>query len=246
MYRGGLTGKFKPNRFLKTRFLLTGFYCSSLLVCCPICFFLDEPYFAEVAFALDFSASSVSDDDLKIQIEFVKQLTENWKIPERLIQPVKTMVVYGSCTHTVPFNVTDDSSSVQSYLLPRETESKCRRMDLAIKLAADSFSEDSKSEHRIVVLIAAGRQLSENENLDDDLLRSVSEELSARKIETIILPVGIGTDFRSLGLLINRPQSLHPLSSFDEMTANAAENIARFIRETLGGIFLYIFYLIIS
>ena len=27
LYRAGLTGKFQPNRFLKTRFLVAGFYC---------------------------------------------------------------------------------------------------------------------------------------------------------------------------------------------------------------------------
>lgn len=31
MYRGDLTGKFQPNMFFKTKLLVAGFYCTSIL-----------------------------------------------------------------------------------------------------------------------------------------------------------------------------------------------------------------------
>ena len=179
----------------------------------------DEQFDAEVVFALD---SSVPDGNFQKQFDFVTHLAKSLKIPKR------ALVVYGDFAKTVPFHP-------NSAHLNEQLESKCRRMDLALTEAAGNFSS-SPSHNQLVVLITAGRQLSGTESKEDNhsLLVSASEMLNSRNVQVIVVPVGLDTDFRELGLMVKRPQFVFPLSSFDDMTPDTAQKIASDVLKTLG------------
>ena len=193
----------------------------------------------DVVFALDYS-SSVSQEEFKKELNFVKQLAEVWTCASREGSVhVKGLVVYGRSAKTVPSNPDGNLFSKQ-LSEPRSKvwrESKTRRMDLGLTEAAGHFTASS-SQHQLVVLVTTGKQISNVENKDDDqdqdLLVSASKELSSRNVKIVIVPVGLETDFRELGLIVKRPQSLYPLYSFDDMTPDAAQNIASNIMSTSG------------
>ena len=192
----------------------------------------NEDLDTKVVVALDYS-SSVSDANFEKEFTFVKQMAESWNIP------LEDLVVYGDCATTVPFDPYDDKMfSVPLRELKTNlkwSESKCRRMDLALTEAARNFN-GSAIQHQLVVLITAGRQVSGEESKEDDrdLLVSASEALSCRNIKIVVVPVGLETDFKELGLIVKRPQSLFPLSSFDDMTPGTAQNMASNIMKTIG------------
>ena len=181
----------------------------------------DEEFNAEVVFALD---SSVTDENFQKQFDFATHLAESLKIPKR------ALVVYGDFAKTVPF----DPNSAH---LNERFESKYRRMDLALTEAAGNFSS-SPSHNQLVVLITAGRQLSGTESKQDDhsLLASASEMLYSRNVRVIVVPVGLDTDFRELGLIVKRPQFVFPFSSFDDMTPDTTQKIASNVLKTIGEI----------
>lgn len=199
----------------------------------------DGEFNTKCVFALDYS-SSVSDNDFRTQFTFVKDITECWKFPPE--NSKVALVRYGDDAKPIPHNPNDNSFSVQLSEQEARTrvQSKRRRMDLALIEAADNF-EGSPFQHQLVVLITAGRQYSgaESKEEDHELLVSASETLSSRNIKLIIVPVGLETDFRELGLIVKRPQSLFPLSSFDDMTPGTAQNMASNIRKTIGEIILF-------
>lgn len=184
-----------------------------------------------MVFALDYS-SSVSEYEFQKEIDFVRGMSNSWN-PENDLEDV---VVYGNTAESVRLNT--DSGTFSDELQGLRTEawrqSKGRRMDLALRKAADNFTL-SASEH-VVFLVTAGRQVSEEERKEDDqeLLVSTTEVLSSKNIKVIILPVGLETDFRELGLIVRRPQYLFPLSSFDDMKPQKASDIASYIMETVG------------
>ena len=73
-------------------------------------------------------------------------------------------------------------------------------------------------------MITAGKQFSNEEGKEDnDDLISASELLYSSKVKVIIVPVGLETDFKELGLIGKRPKSLFPLSSFDDLTQASAQ-----------------------
>ena len=96
-------------------------------------------------------------------------------------------------------------------------------------------------------MITAGKQLSRAERSKDDqgILSSISEEVCSRNIKVVIVLVGWETNFKDLGRIVKRPQSLFPLKSFDDMTNETAEKIARVIKDTKGEfiIFHFAFYI---
>ena len=108
------------------------------------------------------------------------------------------------------------------------------------KPAARNFSPNQHQLHQLVILVTAGRQVSDAQSKDDNhkLLMSASKALSSQNIKVIILPVGLETDFKELGLIVKRPQSLYPFSGFDAMTPPEAQKVAENILKTLGKIFL--------
>ena len=203
----------------------------------------DEEFHTEVMFALDYSAS-VSQEDFKKELTFVKQLAEFWNVP--LVHSIGGLVIYGHGAKALPFDPADDNMFfVQLNELRNKTwrESRNRRMDLALAAAGREFGMASPNQlqtqfRQLVVLITAGPQVSGAQTKEDDheLLVSASEALSSRNIKIIIVPVGLETDFKELGLIVKRPQSLYPLSGFGEMTLGAAQNIVLNIKETLGEI----------
>jgi len=191
-----------------------------------------EEFYAKIVFALDYS-SSVSDEEFIKEFNFVKDITESWKFPPE--NSSVALVVYADWAKTIPLNPDDNSFSVQLNEMEARTrvESKYRRMDLALTEAAGNFSGHSLQQ-QLVVLITAGRQFSGTEKDDDhDFLVSATEVLSSKNIKVVIVPVGLETDFRQLGLIVKRPQSLYPLDSFDDMTPDAAQNIASNIIKTI-------------
>lgn len=117
-------------------------------------------------------------------------------------------------------------------------------MDLALREAAKHFML-KPTQNQLIVLITAGKQLSGAEGSEDEqgILSSTSEELRSRNIKVIIVPVGWETDFKELGRIVKRPQSLFPLRSFDDMTNETAEKIARVIKDTIGEFVMFYFLL---
>lgn len=187
---------------------------------------------ADVVFALDYS-SSISEEDLRKEINFVKHLAKSWDVHSA------ALIVYGDDSPIlIPLHSELPFSEVLG-VLKTETlpQSKYRRIDLALTKAAEILSAGSQHQDQLVVLISAGKQTSSEESNDEnDLLVSASEELYSRNIKVIIVPVGLETDFKELGLIVKRPQCLFPHSSFDDLTEARAQEIAVHIRETIGEI----------
>ena len=111
-------------------------------------------------------------------------------------------------------------------------------MDKALKEAAHNLTAikaASQNQYQLVIMITAGKQFSNEEGKEDnDDLISASELLYSGKVKVIIVPVGLETDFKELGLIGKRPQSLFPLSSFDDLTQATAQEIASHIYKTIG------------
>ena len=186
-------------------------------------------------FALDYS-SSTSEEDLRKEINFVKHLAKSWNILSA------ALIVYGDDSPIlIPFHSEQPFSEVLG-VLTTETlrQGQYRRIDSALTKAAEilpTVVPGSENQNQLVVLISAGKQTSSEENNDENgLLVSASEELYSRNIKVIIVPVGLETDFKELGLIVKRPQCLFPHSSFDDLTEAKAQKIAGHIRETIGEI----------
>ena len=192
----------------------------------------------KVAFALDFS-KTVSAENLEKELKFSQYISSYWNFPPEHSKPA--LVVYGEKADTIEL---DPNTTVVS-VLP-QTESEFRRMDLALKEAAKHLMV-KPTQNQLIVLITAGKQLSGAEGSDNEqeILSSISEELCSRNIKVIIVPVGWETDFKELGRIVKRPQSLFPLKSFDDMTNETAEKIARVIKDTIGEfiMFYFVFYI---
>ena len=188
----------------------------------------------KVAFAVDFS-KPVSAENLKKELNFSQYISRHWKLPTKHSKPA--LVVYGEKADTIELdpNITD-------VFLPPQTESEFRRMDLALREAAKHFML-KPTQNQLIVLITAGKQLSGAEGSDNEqeILSSISEELCSRTIKVIIVPVGWETDFKELGRIVKRPQSLFPVKSFDDMTNETAEKIARVIKDTIGEFVMFYF-----
>ena len=203
----------------------------------------DEEFDTEVIFALDYS-TSVSQEDFKKELTFVKQLAKSWNVPQ--VHSIGGLVIYGHDAKALPFDPADENMFfVQLNELRNKTwhESRNRRMDLALAAAGRELVSASPNQlqtqlRQLVVLITAGPQVSSAQTKEEDheFLVSASEALSSQNIKIIIVPVGLETDFKELGLIVKRPQSLYPLSGFDEVTLDAAQNVAVNIKKTLGEI----------
>lgn len=181
-------------------------------------------FYCEVQFALDYS-SGVSEEEFQREIDFVRHMSKSWN-PE---YELEAAVVYGNVAERVPLHAVGETS------LPQR---RGRRIDLALTKAANCFT--SSANEQLIILITAGRQVSDAENKEGnkELLLSASQALSSANAKVILVPVGKETDFQELGLIVRRPQHLFPLDSFDEMTPQKAMNIASYITETVGGWFL--------
>lgn len=146
------------------------------------------------------------------------------------------VVVFGNAAETVRLKANSGTFSVDVQGLETRAgrQSKGRRIDLALREAADRFT--SSANENLVVLLTAGRQLSADESKENDreLLVSATEALSSKNIKVILVPVGMEIDFRELGLIARRPQYLFPLDSFDHMTPEKASDIGSYIMETVG------------
>ena len=188
----------------------------------------------DVSFALDYS-SSVSEGEFQEQVAFVKHIKRVWNISDEDFH----LVVYGDSAEKIPFH--PDNERFPGWLRNLKTskwsESQCRRMDLALTRAANYFSSDTNENHRLIVLITAGKQESgkNNKEEDQDLLISATEALQAKNVKVILVPVGLEADFKELGLIAKRPQYLFPLSSFDDLgSATGAREIVLRINQTVG------------
>ena len=192
----------------------------------------------KVAFALDFS-KTVSAENLEKELKFSQYISSYWNLPPEHSKPA--LVVYGEKADTIEL---DPNTTVVS-VLP-QTESEFRRMDLALKEAAKHLMV-KPTQNQLIVLITAGKQLSGAEGSKDEqgILSSISEELCSKNIKVVIVPVGWETDVKELGRIVKRPQSLFPLKSFDDMTNETAEKIARVIKDTIGEfiMFYFVFYI---
>lgn len=228
----------------------------------------------EVSFALDCSSSGKEEksgeDKILTQIKFVKDMIKCWNISMNHVKD-SHLVVYGDTAGKLPLDQSNKSLSdhLQELKIGKWSESRCRRMDLALKEAAKCFRSDPNEIYHLIVLITSGKQGSDNESRreggqpekflesaatttagkkgsDNDneeggkgLLESVAEELFSEKIKVIVVPVGLENDFQELGLIVKRPQYLFPLSSFKDMDYDTAKKIALNIEATVGELFLF-------
>lgn len=188
----------------------------------------------DVSFALDYS-SSVSEGEFQEQVAFVEHIKRVRNISDEDFH----LVVYGDSAEKIPYH--PDNERFSDWLRNLKTTewggSHCRRMDLALKEAANYFSSDTSEHHRLVVLITAGKQESGNNNEveDQELLISATEALHAKNVKVILVPVGLEADFKELGLIAKRPQYLFPLSSFNDLrTGTTAKDIVSNMNKTVG------------
>lgn len=194
----------------------------------------------DVSFALDYSSSVSGGEEFEKQVEFVKLIQSVWNISDEDFH----LVVYGARAEKVPFH--PDNERFPEWLRNLKTTkwggSQCRRMDLALMEAADYFSSDTNANHRLIVLITAGKQESGKNNKEEDqgLLVSATAVLQAKNVKVIVLPVGLEADFVELGLIVKRPQYLFPLSSFDDLSSGTiAKDIVSKINETVGEYYFF-------
>lgn len=204
----------------------------------------NKEFFADVVFALDYS-SSVSEAELNKEVNFVEHLAKSWNVFPGYSKAA--VVVYGDNSVTaIPFG-SDDVKLFSDEICELKTktliQSKGRRMDLALTEAARDLQELKikriQNQHQLVVLITAGKQLlnlKEEGEEENDRLLSAAELLSSNNIKVVIVPVGLETDFKQLGLVVKRPQSLFPHSGFDDLTPLQAYKIALYIEKTIGEI----------
>ena len=182
----------------------------------------------------------MTEQELKKEINFVQHLAQSWNLTSECSKAA--LVVYGHDSQTViPFDSSEEklfSDKLGELKTEALFQGKCRRMDLALKEAADNLTAitaESQNQYQLVIMITAGKQLSSEEGKEDtDDLNSFSELLYSSNVNVIIVPVGLETDFKELGLIVKRPQSLFPLSSFDDLTQDKAQEIASHIYQTIG------------
>ena len=172
-------------------------------------------------------------------MNFVQHLAQSWNLTTECSKAA--LVVYGHDSQTViPFSPNEGklfSDKLGELKTKALIQGKCRRMDLALQEAAANLTAKvaGQTQYQLVIMITAGKQLSGEEGKEDshDLISS-SELLYSRNVNVIIVPVGLETDFKELGLIVKRPQSLFPLSSFDDLTQARAQEIASHIYQTIG------------
>ena len=187
-----------------------------------------------VIFALDCS-STVSDDNLEKEIHFVQQLAQSWNVSMEV-----KVIVYGHDAETL--SLAPGNKQLFYYRLQELRSnwagSKNRRIDFALNMAAQILTTSAQPAYcqQVVILVTAGGQQSDAQKKEEDheLLLDAQEKLSNESIKVILVPVGLHTDFRELGLIVKRPQSLYPLSGFNAMTPDRAQSIVDNIKKTLG------------
>ena len=121
----------------------------------------NREFSAHVVFALDYS-SSVTKQELQKELHFVQHLAQSWNLSTECSKAA--LVVYGDDSRTViPFDSDDDKSfPAKPGEVKTETlfQSKCRRMDLALKEAANNLTQiktASQNQYQLVIMITAGK-----------------------------------------------------------------------------------------
>lgn len=204
-----------------------------------------EDFNADIVFALDYSLS-VSEEELKMEIDFIQHLSKSLNEDSR--DSTAAVVLYGETAQTViPFHPIgrgaffDKLEELRTGGLRPKPAEMGRRMDAALIEAAKKLGASEKGtrdQHHLVILFTAGKQLYDKEREEDnDCLTSVYKQLSSQDIQIIVVPIGLEIDFKELGLIVKRPQSLFPVSSFDELNLNKAKATASYIEKTVGETF---------
>lgn len=200
-----------------------------------------EDFNADIVFALDYSLS-VSEEELKMEIDFIQHLSKSLNEDSR--DSTAAVVLYGETAQTViPFHPIgrgaffDKLEELRTGGLRPKPAEMGRRMDAALIEAAKKLGATEKGtrdQHHLVILFTAGKQLYDKEREEDnDCLTSVYKQLSSQDIQIIVVPIGLEIDFKELGLIVKRPQSLFPVSSFDELNLNKAKATASSIEKTV-------------
>ena len=181
-----------------------------------------------------------------MEIDFIQHLSKSLNEDSR--DSTAAVVLYGETAQTViPFQPIgrgaffDKLKELRTGGLRRMLAEMGRRMDAALIEAAKKLGATEKGirdQHHLVILFTAGKQLYDKERQEDnDCLTSVYEQLSSQDIQIIVVPIGLEIDFKELGLIVKRPQSLFPVSSFDELNLNKAKATASSIEKTVGETF---------
>ena len=204
-----------------------------------ICAAVEEQLGIDVSFALDYS-SSVSEGEFQEQVAFVEHIKRVWNISDEDFH----LVVYGDSAEKIPFHPNNERFPdwLRNLKTTKWGGSQCRRMDLALTEAANYFGSDTNENHRLIVLITAGKQESGKNDKEEDqeLLVSATEEVHAKHVNVILVPVGLEIDFKELGLIAKRPQYLFPLSSFNDLrSGTTANDIVSSVNKTVGEYFLF-------
>ncbi|XP_022793743.1 uncharacterized protein LOC111332633 isoform X1 [Stylophora pistillata] len=201
-----------------------------------------EDFSADIVFALDYSSSITDIEELQMEIDFVQHLSKSLDVDSG--DSSAAVVLYEETAQTViPFDLdgrgafSDKLKELRTGELRPKPSEKRGKTDLALTEAAEKLNavkKRSRNQHQLVILFTAGGQLANKDQEEDkDLLTSAYEQLSSQDIRVIVVPIGLETDFKELGLIVKRPQYLFPLSSFDELNQEKAEAIALFIKQTV-------------
>ena len=175
----------------------------------------------DVVFLIDVS-ERVSSDLLRKQKDFVKSLASHFKISPA--GPRGSAVIYAQNPYTISSFIERDFNSRVDSASPLSTP---RRMDRALKHAADVFRTSGRSGRKIVVLLTAGRQQQSAKPLDEAVT-------SLRKLgaQTFVVAIGNEPDSRAILLAVDRPNDVFRSSS--EELHSKSRQIAKDIRDKPG------------
>lgn len=197
----------------------------------------------KIVFAID-SSSEISDETFQDQIHFVEYLAKYLKLTTR--NSSAALIAFGdACKALIPLTGDFANQLCKVGTKPTDFHGKARRIDSALMTAADTFdraniksiASQGLEKDQLVVLMTAGIQSwNDPTQGNPDALSSAVELLQEKNVKVIIVTFGTGIDFRELVHIIDRPQDLFPLVSFNDLTEVKAQKIAQEVLDTAGNV----------
>ena len=182
---------------------------------------------ADVVFAID-TSDDVEMNDFKRQREFVSSLAKSFKISKYGARA--SVLTYGKLAY--PFMRFNDFEDMDNFLFKmdriREVNGP-RRMDLALKRAARTFRDHSRTGPRIVLLFTAGPQLP----AEADQLRVASKQLKSLGVKTYIIAIGPSVNLFELSGLVNSSNDILQISTFLDLQSEV-HAVGRYVSGSLG------------
>ena len=187
----------------------------------------------DVLFVLD-SSYEVSQNDFKIQKDFVKSILRNLDIAPDGSRAAA--ITYGDqASYASRFidlqsfedfdKAVDDASYVGGE----------RRIDRALRMGNRLLKEAKEESSKVVIFLTGGRQASTGESLLD-----ITEPMRMAGVKTVVVAVGKKTDAKELRPLVVVPQDVLSVKSFENLQSQTKQ-VSGHISERAGKSFLLFF-----